>query len=256
MATKNVDYIIGLKDRFSGKMNRMNKTTNTFNRSIGGMIGRFATIAAVGGVIAGSIKKIADFEEQVSNLSAITGATGKDLDYLKQKAIELGGATTKSSIDTVKAFKLIASAKPELLENGAALASVTKEAIALSEASGLDLPTAATALTSALNQFDLGAEHSSRLINVLAASSKFAGAEVPDLTDALKEVGGIAKSTGLSVEQTAAAIESISGKEIKGSKAGIKLRNVFLRLASGAKKYNPEVVGLSTALENLAPIVF
>ncbi|MDH4127173.1 MAG: phage tail tape measure protein [Spirochaetota bacterium] len=231
-----------------------NKATQQFDRSVGSLIGRFATFAAVGGVVLSSVKKIADFEEAVSNLSAITGATGEDLDYLKNKAIELGKATTKSSIDTITAFKLIASAKPELLDNAQALAATAKEAIVLSEASGLELPEAATALTSALNQFNLSADESSRVINILAAGAKFAGAEIPDLTASLKEVGGIADSVGLSIEQTSAIIETISSKELKGSKAGIKLRNVFLRLASGVDQYNPRIVGLSKALENLAPL--
>jgi TP901 family phage tail tape measure protein len=254
MAT-DVKYFISLQDKFSGKMNTINKATQSFDKSLGRTIGRFASFAAVGAVLTDSVKKIAEFEQQVSNLSAITGLVGEDLDFLSKKAIELGGATTKSSIDTVKAFKLIASAKPELLDDAQALAQVTKEAIALSEASGLDLPTAATALTDSLNQFSLSADQSSRVINVLAAGSKFAAAEIPDLTMSLKEFGGVAESMGISVEESAAAVETLSSKGLKGQRAGIQLRNVLLKLgASADKKINPKVVGLSKALENLADI--
>lgn len=254
MAT-DVRYLISLQDKFSGKLNTINKSTKSFDKSLGRTIGRFASFAAVGAILTSSIKKIADFEEQVSNLAAITGAAGEDLDFLKQKAIELGGATTKSSIDTVKAFKLIASAKPELLTNAAALANVTKEAIALSEASGLELPEAASALTDSLNQFNLSADQSSRVINILAAGSKFAAAEIPDLTTSLKEFGGVADSLNISIEQSAAAVETLSSKGLKGARAGINLRNVFLKLGAATdKKLNPKIVGLSQALKNLAPI--
>jgi TP901 family phage tail tape measure protein len=250
-----VKYLISLQDKFSGRMKTADRSVNRFNKSLGRTIGRFATFAAAGAVIGGSIKKMADFEEQVSNLSAITGAAGEDLDFLKRKAIELGKATTKSSIDTVKAFKLIASAKPELLENSKALAAVTKEAITLSEASGLELPTAATALTDALNQFGLAADQSSRVINILAAGSKFAAAEIPDLTMSLKEFGGVAESLGISIEESAAAVETLSAKGLKGQRAGIQMRNVLLKLgASTDKKVNPKIVGLSIALDNLADI--
>jgi TP901 family phage tail tape measure protein len=249
-----VAYIISLQDKFSGKLGAINKSTKTFDKTLGRTIGRFASFAAAGAVIGDSIKKIALFEEQVSNLSAITGAVGEDLDFLANKAIELGGATTKSSIATVEAFKLIASAKPELLSNAAALASVTEEAIALSEASGLELPQAATSLTDALNQFGLAADQSSRVINVLAAGSKFAAAEIPDLTMSLKEFGGVAESLNISLEESAAAVETLSSKGLKGARAGINLRNVFLKLGAGVDKYNPKVVGLSTALENLSEI--
>lgn len=249
-----VAYIISLQDKFSGKLGAINKSTKSFDKTLGRTIGRFASFAAAGAVIGDSIKKIALFEEQVSNLSAITGAVGEDLDFLANKAIELGGATTKSSIDTVQAFKLIASAKPELLTNAAALASVTEEAIALSEASGLELPQAASSLTDALNQFGLAADQSSRVINVLAAGSKFAAAEIPDLTMSLKEFGGVADSLNISLEESAAAVETLSSKGLKGARAGINLRNVFLKLGAGVDKYNPKVVGLSTALENLSEI--
>jgi len=250
-----VKYSISLQDKFSSKMGAIQKRTQSFDKTIGRTIGRFAGFAAVGAVLTSSIKKMADFEEQVSNLSAITGATGQDLEFLKNKAIELGGATTKSAEDTVKAFKLIASAKPELLSNGAALAKVTKEAITLSEASGLELPAAATALTDAMNQFGLAADQSGRVINLLAAGSKFAAAEIPDLTMSLKEFGGVADSLGISIEESAAAVETLSSKGLKGSRAGMNLRNVFLKLgASTDRNLNPKIVGLSKALENLAPI--
>jgi TP901 family phage tail tape measure protein len=255
MPDKQVTYVLNLRDQFTSRLGTANKASQTFDKSMGRLIGRFATFAAVSGVVVGSVKKIADFEEAVSNLSAITGAVGEDLEFLSRKAIELGKATTKSSIDTVQAFKLIASAKPELLDNAQALAETTKQAIVLSEASGLELPAAATALASALNQFNLSADQSSRAINVLAAGSKFASAEIPDLTASLKEFGGVADSLGVPLEEAAAAVETVSSKELKGSRAGLQLRNVFLKLGGATdKNLNPKIVGLSKALENLAPI--
>ena len=255
MQNNQVRYVLDLRDQFSTKMATANNSVNRFEKSMGGMIGRFVTFAAIGGVLINSVKKIADFEEAISNLSAITGATGEDLEFYKSKAIEMGKATTKSSIETVQAFKLIASAKPELLSNKEALAATTKEAIALSEASGLTLPEAAMSLTSALNQFNLSADQSSRVINVLAAGSKWASAEIPDLAASLKEFGGIAESLSISVEQAAASVETLSAKDLKGQRAGMMLRNVFLKLgASTDRNLNPKIVGLSTALKNLAPI--
>ena len=97
MAT-DVKYLISLQDKFSGKLNTINRSTQGFDKTLGRTIGRFASLAAVGAVLTSSVKKIADFEQNVSNLAAITGAAGEDLDFLRKKAIELGGATTKSSI--------------------------------------------------------------------------------------------------------------------------------------------------------------
>lgn len=256
--TDRVEYIVSVRDLASRKLKGMTAQTKRTDKAFAALsrrIGAFAGAAALGRVLSNSIKKMADFEQTASNLSAITGAVGEDLDFLKTKAIELGEATTKSSIEALEGMKLIASAKPELLTNAAALAEVTKEAIALSEASGLTLPDAARNLTSALNQFDLSADQSSRVINVLAAGSKFAAAEIPDLATSLNEFGGVAKSLNITLEESAAAVETLSAKNLKGARAGFMMRNVLLKLgASTDRNINPAVVGLGTALENLGGI--
>ena len=245
--TDRVEYVIGLRDNMTRKLKGITKATNVADKAMMGLGKRFLGFAAVAGAARGigkMVGKMADFEQVASNLSAITGATGEDLDFLKRKAIELGGATTKSATQALEGFKLIASAKPELLDNAAALAATTKEAIALSEASGLDIPAAAKSLTSALNQFDLAADQSSRVINVLAAGSKFAAAEIPDLAASLDEFGGVAASLNISLEESAAAVETLSAKNLKGARAGIQMRNVLLKLGGSTdRNINPAIVG-------------
>ncbi|MHC4316625.1 MAG: phage tail tape measure protein, partial [Planctomycetota bacterium] len=135
-----------------------------------------------------------------------------------------------SASQTVEAFKLIGSAKPELLANKEALAAVTREAITLAEAAGLELPTAATALANALNQFNLPAEESSRVINALAAGSKFGAAAIPELSEAITKFGVAAASSNISIEESIGAVELLAEKGIAGAEAGTKLRNVFGQL--------------------------
>lgn len=256
--TDRVEYIIGLRDNMTRKLKGIQKQTSVTDKALMGLGKRFLGVAAVAGVARGIGKMVgtmADFEEVASNVSAITGATGKDLDFLKRKAIELGSATTKTATEALEGFKIIASAKPELLSNAAALAETTKQAIALSEASGLDIPAAAKSLASALNQFDLSADQSSRVINVLAAGSKFAAAEIPELAASLDEFGGVAASLNITLEESAAAVETLSAKNLKGARAGIQMRNVLLKLGGSTdRNINPAIVGLGKALENLAPI--
>lgn len=218
-----------------------------------------ATYATAGAAIFGAVKIFADsvkvtaeFNSKISELSAITGATGKDLEYLRDKAKEFGAATTLTASQAAEAFKLIASAKPDLLENGAALAQVTKEAIALAEATGQDLPTAAATLGSALNQFKSGADEASRFINVLAAGAKFGASEVRDTADAMRFAGTVAGSLGVSFEAANAAIQQLSTISLKGGEAGTGLRNVLLRMETDAnEKFRPSIHGLVGALRNM-----
>jgi len=143
------------------------------------------------------------------------------------------------------------SARPELLKNKEALAAVTREAVILAEASGLDLPTATQALAKAMNQFNIPANEAARVINVLAAGSKEGAEAIPGLADAIKVMGTAAAMAGISLEQTVGMIETLAEKGLSGAESGTQLRNVILKLQSEADQFNPKVVGMSKALENL-----
>jgi len=192
-----------------------------------------------------------NFEQSMSNLSAITGASGDDLQYLSDKAREMGATTTLSAQQTAEAFEIIASKKPELLDNVEALTATTEATILLAEAAGIDLPTAAEALTNTLNQFGEGADQATRFVNTLAAGSKFGAGNIEFLNDAVKRFGPIADTMNLSMEQSVAMMEVFAEKGLESEKAGTQFRNILLRLASGADETNPAVVGLGTAIENL-----
>jgi len=192
------------------------------------------------------------FGATMADLSAITGATGKDLEFLKQKSLEFGESTTLSASQAAEAFKLVASAKPDLLENADALAAVTKEAITLAEASGSTLPDAARTLGVALNQYGVGAEEASRFINVLAAGAKRGASEIAETAEAIKVAGLVAAGTNTSFEEMNAAIQVMSTVALKGSEAGTGLRNVYLNLANQSEaKYKPAIVGFTQAMINL-----
>jgi hypothetical protein len=173
-----------------------------------------------------------EFDSSLRNLSAITGASGADLEFLRQSAIDLSKTGSRSAKEYVEAMKLIGSAKPELLESKKDLVEVTKAANLLAKASGLDLPDAATRLTDALNQFGAPASDAAKFVDALAAASKYGAAEVPQVTEALIQFGAQAKSSNIDIFESSAAIELLAEKGIKGAEAGTKLRNVFLTLSA------------------------
>jgi TP901 family phage tail tape measure protein len=189
-----------------------------------------SAISAVKNGITSIISLRSNFENSLANLSSITGATGIDLEFLKKSAIDLSKSSTNSATDFVEAFKLIASAKPELLSAKEDLVAVTKAADLLAKASGIDLPDASKRLTDALNQYGAPAAEAAGFVDALAAAAKFGAAEVPDVTDALLQFGTQAKSSNINIYESAAAIELLAEKGIKGAEAGTKLRNVFLAM--------------------------
>lgn len=249
---KSLDEVGTAAERAGKKASRSKKAFSSIATGLVGPLGLAAAAASVAIAMRKVVDVTRDFQKTVSELSAITGATGDDLKFLSDQAKLLGRTTTLTASEVATGFKLIASAKPDLLESGEALTEVTRQAITLAEAAGITLPDAAIALAGSLNQFQAEADQASRFINVLAAGSKRGAAEIPDLTQSLKAAGTVAASAGLSFEATIANIETLAEVNLKGAESGTALRNVILFLQKeGVDKLNPAVVGLTTALENL-----
>lgn len=195
----------------------------------------FAPLFAAGAAVAGIqsiISTVNEYEQTAADLQAITGANGDTLEFLKQSAVEVGLETTVSAAQTLEAYKLIASAKPELLSNAEGLAEITKEAVALTEAMGGDLPTAATNLTDIMNQFNAPASEASRFVNALAAGSKEGSADVGQLASAILVAGTEARSSNVSLEESVGLLEVLAENGRKGSEAGTGLRNVLSKLSA------------------------
>lgn len=204
-------------------------------------------------VFAAAIRSGAKFSQSIADLSAITGATGKDLKFLSDAAKEYGETTTLSASQVAEAFKLVASAKPDLLANLPALKAVTQQTILLAEAASIDVPAAANVLGSALNQFQEGASEAARFINVLAAGAKFGASEIEQTAVAIAKSGVVAKSVGIEFEELNAAIQILAANGQKAEIAGTGLRGVLIKLATQSNnEFNPAMVGLEQAFRNLS----
>ncbi|MFZ4170474.1 phage tail tape measure protein [Enterobacter ludwigii] len=232
------------------------KTDEAYSRmgkTIAGVAGRLAGFAGAGLSLGAIITTTREYGQALSDLSAITGATGAQLKTLDEAAQEMGRSTEYSASQAVEALKLMASAKPELLQTADGLTEATKSALTLAQAAGSTLPDATRTLALSLNQFGAGAQEADRYINVLAAGAKFGASEIADTAAAIKNGGVAAAQAGVGFETLNAAIQVLAEREIKGGEAGTALRNVILALEKGTDKtLKPSVVGLSGALENLS----
>jgi len=213
-----------------------------------------AAIAAVGAGVVALVKNSMEFSKEMSMLSAITGATGDDLNYLKQSAKDLGATYGKSAVEIVTAMKLVGSAKPELLDNVQALKAVTEAVLVLSKATGMDMTEATQGVTTIMNQFALSADEVNRTINVLAAGSKYGAVEVDYLKESISKVGTIAKAANVSLEATVAAMELFGEKGIKAETAGTGFKSILGKLQADAKNYTNGLFDLNKAIDNNASI--
>lgn len=183
--------------------------------------------ASLGGLGAAAIKVGSDFEAGMSEVAAISGATGSDLERLTEKAKEMGAATKFSASESADALKYMAMAgwKTEDMLGG------IEGIMNLAAASGEDLALTSDIVTDALTAFGLQAKDSGHFADVLAAASSNANTNVALLGETFKYVAPVAGALGYSVEDMSVAIGLMANSGIKGSQAGTALRSVLSRLA-------------------------
>lgn len=236
----------------------LSNLSDGFNKYFG-MIGSF--LAGLTGVVLG-FRKCADeankFEENLDNLSALTGLEGKNLEWLGEQAEQMSVKTTESGIrikqsatDILDAFTKMGSQRPELLKNKEALAAVTEDAIILSEASKMKLEPAAASLANVMNQFNEQSSASRRIINELAAGAQAGSGDIRYLSDAIEKCGTTSYLLGLQTNQTIGIIEAVAPKYKEASMAGNSLDKVLLKMKEKQIGYKNGVFDLNAALDEL-----
>lgn len=267
MANK-VSYIIQLRDKFSAVSQKVNrnfdnirrnaeKTNRTFrtklSRGFAHLKTKAVAAAAALGAVATALKGIkvgADFEDAIAELSAITGAKGKDLIDMGKSAMIMARQFGISQSIVAKSLTQVASSKSELLETPGAVAEVTKQSLILSKAAGIEVPDAIRASVGALNQWGVGADQAGRFVNVLAAGAKVGASTIGDTAQALKNAGTVAAQFGLTFEETNALLQVFAKNEIKGAEAGTQLRGVLAKLEQFKEgRFAPSKLGIIKSLE-------
>lgn len=190
-----------------------------------------AAVVAVGtaGVIAGS-----DFEAAMSEVKAISGATGDDFSKLKEKAKQMGATTKFSATESANAMYYMALAgwKAEDMLDG------IEGVMNLAAASGEDLATVSDIVTDGLTAMGYAADQSSKFADVFAKTVTSSNTDVAGLGEAMKYTGSIAGALNLSVEDVSLALGLMANSGVKASQAGTSLRAILQRLStntSGAR---------------------
>nr|DAX37126.1 MAG TPA: minor tail protein [Caudoviricetes sp.] len=186
---------------------------------------------ATAGIGALSVKTAADFESAMSQVSAISGATGNDLNALKDKAKEMGMTTKFSAKESADALKYMAMAGWDTKKMLDGLPGVMN----LAAASGEELGTVSDIVTDAMTAFGLKADQAGHFADVLAMASSKSNTNVSLLGESFKYAAPLAGAMGYSVEDVGTALGIMANAGIKGSEAGTTLRSALTRLASPTK---------------------
>ena len=198
-----------------------------------------APLAAVGAIAFNVFK---GFEQEMSKVKAVSGATAEEFEALSQNAKDLGASTMFSARE-------VASLQTEFAKLGftaTEITKVTESTLALAQASGTDLARSAEVAGSTLRAFGLDASQTGRVTDVMAASFSTSALDMETFANSMKFVAPVAKSAGMSIEETSAMLSVLANAGIKGSQAGTSLRRIISEIGATGKPTAEALKDLAT----------
>lgn len=254
MGDYSVKAVLSAVDRgFTSTLNNAGRSIDTLSGKISSGLG-FGVLTGIGqkafDTIAGGAKSLVSsvvstgmaFESSMSNVQALSGATGADFEALSAKAQEMGAKTKFSASEAADAMGYMAMAG----WNAKDMLNGIEGVMNLAAASGEDLASVSDIVTDAMTAFGLAADGTTKGVanatyfaDTLAATAASANTNVGLMGETFKYVGTMAGSLGYSIEDVSLAIGLMANRGLKGSMAGTSLNSVMTRLAtntSGARE--------------------
>lgn len=196
----------------------------------------FGASAAAGAALA--ISRYAEFDQQMSYVRAATHETAANMDLLRDAAIDAGARTVYSATEAAGAIEELAKAGVSTKD---ILAGGLDAALDLAAAGGLQVADAAGIAATALKTFNLEGEDMSHVADLLAAGAGKAMGDVSELAQALAQGGQVAKSTGLTIEETTAGLSAFAAQGLRGSDAGTSFKSMLQRLTPQSAEARDEM---------------
>lgn len=208
-----------------GAYTDMSRSAATHRKSLDAVATGATLVGA--GMLAGfgvAVKATMDFDRQLSELGAVTGATGSQMDALRQQALDMGAATSFSATEA-------ALAQTELAKAGISTADIMGGALAgalsLAEAGQIDLGNAATIAANAMTTFNLEGSEVGHVADVLASAANKSAGDVEQFAQGLQQTGLVAANLGLSLEDTVGTLAAFAQAGLKGSDAGTSMKTML-----------------------------
>lgn len=251
MSSVNTKWILELVDKITAPLKNIDGNINEITKDTTKMNTKLKETSAIDiSAIADSFRNLnnrinefvapgINFENQLAEVEAITGVTGKALEKLgdnaRTSAKKFGGEAASS----LNNYKIILSKLgPDIGNNEKALSMMNDNVLTLSKTMGGDANASVEALTTSMLQYrvDLSdpiaaTKEMTRMMNVMAAGAKEGAAEVPDISQSIRVAGVAASQANVSFEETNAAIQELARGGKKGAEGGVALRNVLTKLS-------------------------
>lgn len=217
-----------LSDSTESSLNGLNESF----KKVGSVIATAFAIDKVVGFGKEVITTTATFSDSMKKVQALSGASGKELEALTNKALEMGSTTAHTAAGSADALSYMALAGWNTNQMLAGLPSV----LSLASAGQLDLALASDIVTDTMSMFSMEAAEATRASDVFAKVQASSNTSVEQLGEAMKYVGATASAFGLDLEQTSALLGVMADNGIKASMGGTALKSILSRLAAPTKE--------------------
>nr|DAY65954.1 MAG TPA: minor tail protein [Caudoviricetes sp.] len=202
--------------------------------------------APIAGVGIAAVKTAADYESAMSNVQAITGATGDDFKKLTQLGKDLGASTAWSAQECAEAMQYTGMAGWTAKENIDGLKGI----LDLASASGTDLARTSDIMTDAISAFGYKASDSAKFADVMTKACTSANVSVDTLGESYKYCGAICGTMGYSIDEVTTSLAVMGNMGIKGSQAGTTLKNAISNMAAPTKNMKAAMDDLGISIVN------
>ena len=249
--------------RAQGDLRRLTRTGGETERAItrqsAGMTATWRRLAGVAGAVAGTIagafsiraigSTLASFDSSMSQVQAITRATGEEMAALRATAQEMGATTAFTASQAADGLRFLGMAGFSAAESMAAIPAVLN----LATAASMGLADAADITSNIMSGFGIEAANAAGVADVLAAASSRANTDVSQLGQAMSTVAPISASLGIDLADTAAAIGVLSDAGIQGERAGTALRGVMASLAGPTTQAAEALAAIGLSAQDVNP---
>ena len=219
----------------------LDKTTASAGASMAGLVGKLGittlAIYATTRAITGVVRVGREFEKNMANVGAISGATGNELKALEKNAKDLGSST----VFTASQVSELQTEFAKLGFTSSEITGVTKDTLALASATGSDLATSASVAGQTLRAFGLDVSQTSEVTDTMASSFSQSALDMDKFANSMQYVAPIAKQVGVNVQSTTAILGTLANAGIDGSMAGTALRRIFLELSNESSKLSKRI---------------
>ncbi|TEA81213.1 phage tail tape measure protein [Bacillus thuringiensis] len=191
---------------------------------------------AIGRGLKSAVEESMNFEQQMANIKAVSGATGQEMSKLSELAVKYGEDTKYSSVEAGKGIE-------ELIKAGVSLTDIIngglEGALNLAAAGELELGEAAEIASTALNAFKKDGLSVTDAANLLTGAANASATDVHELKYGLSASAAVAAGAGMTFKDTATALAVFAQNGLKGSDAGTSLKTMLMRLNPSTKEaYN------------------